>query len=92
MRRAQRDGRRVGTQRGDRLTVKKAEPIKQLILRTIQKHPEGLTDKEVMALLAVETVEITLPGGRKKLVSARLSRNTYYKYKAELKGEGLLAM
>lgn len=92
VRRAQRDGRRVGTQRGDRLTVKKAEPIKQLILRTIQKHPEGLTDKEVMALLAVETVEITLPGGRKKLVSARLSRNTYYKYKAELKGEGLLAM
>ena len=92
VRRAQRDGRRVGTQRGDRLTVKKAEPIKQLILRTIQKHPEGLTDKEVMALLAVETVEITLPGGRKKQVSARLSRNTYYKYKAELKGEGLLAM
>lgn len=28
VRRAQRDGRRVGTQRGDRLTVKKAEPIK----------------------------------------------------------------
>ena len=53
---------------------------------------EGLTDKEVMALLAVETVEITLPGGRKKQVSVRLSRNTYYKYKAELKGEGLLAM
>lgn len=86
------NGKRVGTQTGDSFTVKKSEPIKELILQIISKN-HGLNDSEIMSILKDKTVTITEPNGNKKEISAKLARNTYYKYKAELKREGrLIAM
>lgn len=89
VRRAQTDGKRVGTQQGDRLNIKKKEPIKRLIEEIVSKN-RGLSDKEIMAILAVKTVEIKEPNGKIKEVSAKLARNTYYHYKSELRSEGRL--
>ena len=85
VRRAQRDGKRVGTQKGDKFHIKKKEPVKQLIAEIVSKN-SGLSDKEIMAILAVKTVTI----GKDKKVSAKLARNTYYRYKAEMESEGRL--
>lgn len=87
--RAKREGKRVGTQAGDILKIKKSEPIKKLIAEIISKK-NGLTDSEIMAILTTKTVEITEPNGKTKTISAKLARNTYYKYKAQLKAEGLI--
>lgn len=87
VRRAQRDGKRVGTQKGDKLNIKKKEPIKQLIEKIVSKN-RGLSDREIMAILAFKTVEIKEPNGKTKEVSAKLARNTYYHYKSELVAEG----
>lgn len=89
VRRAQRDGKRVGTQIGDSLKVKRKEPIKQLIIEISNKN-KGLTDAEIMAILATKTVRIEESKGKTKEVSAKLARNTYYHYKSELRSEGRL--
>lgn len=84
------NGKRVGTQVGDSFTVKKSEPIKQLILKIMREKKGTCTDAEIMSLLKDKKVTITEPNGNKKEVSAKLARNTYYKYKADLKREGRL--
>lgn len=55
-----------GLEKGAKLTVKKAEPAKAIILKHSKDFNGQLTDKEVCTL-------------------AGISRNTYYKYKAELR-------
>jgi DNA invertase Pin-like site-specific DNA recombinase len=87
VRRAKRNGKRVGTQPGDKLSVKKKEPIK-LLITEITKRKKGLTDTEIIAILRSKKVMITEQNGTTKEVSAGLARNTYYKYKAELRSEG----
>ena len=57
-----------GLEKGAKLTVKKAEPAKAIILKHSKDFNGQLTDKEVCTL-------------------AGISRNTYYKYKAELRAE-----
>lgn len=89
VRRAQRNGKRVGTQKGDKLKIKKKEPVKELIQKIVSKN-RGLSDREIMAILAFKTVEIKEPNGKIKEVPAKLARNTFYHYKAELRSEGRL--
>jgi DNA invertase Pin-like site-specific DNA recombinase len=58
-----------GLEKGAKLTVKKAEPAKAIILKHSKDFNGQLTDKEVCTL-------------------AGISRNTFYKYKAELRAAG----
>ncbi|MBO4534121.1 MAG: recombinase family protein [Treponema sp.] len=57
-----------GLEKGAKLTVKKAAPAKDIILKHSKDFNGTLTDSEVCKL-------------------AGISRNTYYKYKAELRAE-----
>ena len=59
-------GKQIGGVPGKKLTIKKAEPAKQLILKHSRVFGGSLSDNELMKLIGV-------------------SRNTYYKYKAELR-------
>lgn len=59
------NGKRIGTQKGDKLITKKSIKTKEIIKKHSKDFDGTLTDKEVMLL-------------------AKVSRNTYYKYKREL--------
>lgn len=89
---ARANGKQIGRATGQKVVIHKAEPIKALI-RKYSKDFEGTnTDDEVMGILASKTVTVTSRDkktGRTttKEVSAKLARNTYYKYKAEMKAE-----
>lgn len=60
------DGKQIGQRKGNKLTIKKAAPAKDIILKHSKSFNGTLSD--------IECIKLT-----------RLSRNTYYKYKAELK-------
>lgn len=81
----------IGREKGDILTVKKEKPIKALIKKLSKEFDGTNTDKEVLSILANETIviEYTKNSGEKgkRKVSAKIDRKTYYKYKKELKGE-----
>ena len=79
----------IGQDTGDKLHIKKAEPIKALI-RKYSKDFEGtLNDMELLGVLNTKEVEIPVKKNsgesEMKKVSAHLSRNTLYKYKKEMK-------
>lgn len=81
----------IGRDTGDKLNIKKAEPIKALI-RKYSKDFEGtLNDKELLGVLNSKeiTVMIRKNSGEEESVkkSAHISRNTLYKYKREMKNE-----
>lgn len=81
---ARRNGKQIGQIKGNKLSIKKEMPIKEII-RTKSKDFDGtLKDTEVMALLSGLKIKIKDNLGKEKEVSAKLSRNTYYKYKSEL--------
>ena len=60
------NGKRVGTQKGDKLTTKKSIKAKEIIKKYSKDFEGTLDDADVMKL-------------------AEVSRNSYYKYKRELK-------
>lgn len=60
------EGKRIGTEAGRKLTVKKEAPAKAEIKRLSKDFDGTLTDAEVMKIVGI-------------------ARNTYYKYKKELK-------
>ena len=60
------NGKRVGTEKGRKLTTKKGEKVKEAILKYSKDFNGSLDDVEVMKLVEV-------------------AKNTYYKYKKELK-------
>ncbi len=62
------NGKQIGQRRGNKLTVKKAAPAKEIILKHSKSFNGTLSD--------VECIKLT-----------GLCRNTYYKYKAQLKAE-----
>lgn len=66
VRRAQANGKRVGLEKGARLTTKKSIKSKELILKHSKDFQGTLSDVECMKLIG-------------------LARNTYYKYKNELR-------
>lgn len=80
-----------GRAAGDKLKVKKAEPIKDLIRKYSRDFEGDNTDSEVMAILKDKTVKVPVRkrSGKEEYreVSAKLSRNTYYKYKNQMRGE-----
>lgn len=84
-------GAQVGRSEGDKLTVKKSEPIKALIRELSRDFKGHNTDSEVMAILSSKTVKIPVKkrNGSEELkeISAKLSRNTYFKYKKEMREE-----
>ena len=61
-------GKQIGGVSGKKLTVKKAEPSKQLIRKYSRDFNGNLSDAEVMKLVGI-------------------ARNTYYRYKAELRSD-----
>ena len=65
---AREHGKQIGQRQGAKLTVKKAQPAKEIILKHSKDFRGTLSDSEVMLL-------------------AKVSRNTYYKYKRELSQE-----
>ena len=85
VRRAQAAGKQVGRKEGTRVIVKKSEPIKALIKKYSKDFDGSLNDKEVMAILKSNIISRDNTGQETvREQSAKLARNTYYKYKAEL--------
>ena len=80
--------KQIGRNKGDKLVIKKAKPIKELIQKYSKDFDGYNNDSDVMSILA--TKKITIPNYKKngkveyKEISAKLSRNTYYKYKKEM--------
>lgn len=85
------NGKQIGRSEGDKLTVKKAEPIKELIREYSRDFNGHNSDQEVLAILETKTIKIPVKKRNgeieEKEIPAKLSRNTLYKYKRELKGE-----
>lgn len=81
---ARRNGKQIGQKKGNSLNIKKEQPIKDII-RSKSKDFEGsLKDTEIMALLSGTKIKIKDSQGKEKEISAKLSRNTFYKYKSDL--------
>ena len=79
----------IGREREDKLTIKKAEPIKALIRKYSRDFEGTLSDMELLGVLSTKTVKIPNKKRSGKVeereISAKLSRNTLYKYKKEMK-------
>lgn len=76
---------------GDKLHIKKAEPIKELIRKYSRDFDGTLSDMELLGVLSTKTVKVPTKkkSGRveEREISAKLSRNTLYKYKKEMREE-----
>ena len=81
----------IGREREDKLTIKKAEPIKALIRKYSRDFDGTLSDMELLGVLSTKTVKIPNKKRSGKVeereISAKLSRNTLYKYKKEMREE-----
>ena len=79
----------IGREKGDKLTIKKAEPIKALIRKYSRDFEGTLSDMELLGVLSTKTVKIPNKKRSGKVeereISAKLSRNTLYKYKKEMR-------
>ena len=87
------NGKQVGRSEGDKLTVKKSQPIKALIRKYSRDFDGHNSDTEVLSILSSKTVDIPVKkksgAVEMRTISAKLARNTYYRYKAEMKAEVL---
>ena len=86
LRTARLNGKQIGQQKGAKLNVKKSVPIKEIIKRKSKDFGGYCSDIDVMSILSNSTVKI-IQNGNPIEVSAKLSRNTYYKYKKEITAE-----
>lgn len=78
------NGKQIGQKSGNTFTIKKKDPIIAIIRDKSKDFNGTMTDAEVMAILASKTVSVPKDKkGTLKQVSAKVSRNTYYKYKKE---------
>lgn len=79
----------IGREKGDKLTIKKAEPIKTLIRKYSRDFDGTLSDMELLGVLSTKTVKIPNKKRSGKVeereISAKISRNTLYKYKKEMR-------
>lgn len=81
---AKMNGKQVGQVKGETFTVKRKNPIIAIIREKSKDFNGSNTDAEVMAILADMKVTIAVDGtGKPERVAAKVSRNTYYKYKKE---------
>ena len=83
---AKENGIHLGQKQGAKLNVKKSVPIKEIIKKKSKDFGGHCSDIDVMSILANSTVKI-IQNGNPVEVSAKLSRNTYYKYKKEITAE-----
>lgn len=79
------NGKQIGQIKGNSLEIKKAAPAKAIIKEKSKDFDGNNTDVEVMAILSNKTFSYTTSKGEVRTKSLKLSRNTYYKYKMELK-------
>ena len=80
------NGKQVGRSEGDKLNIKKSDPIKALIRQYSKDFDGTLNDMELLGVLNTKTVKVPAKQkGKEKEISAHLSRNTLYKYKKEMK-------
>ncbi len=81
----------IGREKGDKLQIKKADPIKALIRKYSRDFEGTLSDVELLGVLSAKTVKIPNKKRSGKVeereISAKLSRNTLYKYKREMRAE-----
>ena len=84
---ARRNGKQIGQRKGNTLKIKKEKPIKEIIKKKSRSYEGSLNDIELMAFLNCSTIKVDDNSGKKRGVSAKLSRNTFYKYKNEIRGE-----
>lgn len=82
---ARRNGKQIGQRKGNKLLIKKEEPVKSIIREKSKDFDGHNTDVEVMAILAASTIKIEDDRHNIREVPAKVSRNTYYKYKSELR-------
>lgn len=80
-------GKRIGRAANASVTMRRAEPIKELIKAKSKDFSGTNTDKDVIAILDKTKIKIKNPNGTYKEVTAHVSRNTYYKYKSEIINE-----
>ena len=83
---AKENGIHLGQKQGAKLNVKKSVPIKEIIKKKSKDFGGHCSDIDVMSILANSTVKI-IQNGNTVEVSAKLSRNTYYKYKRAITEE-----
>lgn len=78
------NGRQIGQKSGNTFNVKKKEPIIAIIREKSRDFNGTLSDEDVMKILAQSEVTVAINGnGKPQKKSAKVSRNTYYKYKKE---------
>lgn len=78
------NGKQVGQKEGTTFNVKRKAPIIAIIREKSKDFNGTMTDDEVMAILASKTISVQKDDkGTLKQVSAKVSRNTYYRYKKE---------
>lgn len=78
------NGKQIGQKSGNTFNIKRKEPIIAIIRDKSKDFNGDNSDDEVMAILAASNVTIAKDDkGNTKRVSAKVSRNTYYKYKKE---------
>ena len=81
---ARRNGKQIGQRKGNKLLIKKEEPIKAIIREKSKDFNGHNSDVEVMAILAASTIKIEDDKHNFREIPAAVSRNTYYKYKKTL--------
>ena len=84
------NGAQIGQVKGNVLDVGKTPGIKELIRKYSKDFDGTNSDIEVMAILKTKEVTYTKKRGGKevtKTVPATVDRNTYYKYKKQMKAE-----
>lgn len=85
--RARANGKQIGRNTGDSPTLQKEAPAKAIIRQYSKDFDGSNSDSEVMAILATKTYSHTTQNGQTTQKPLKLARNTYYKYKAEMKAE-----
>ncbi len=87
---ARKNGKQIGLASGTKLKIQKAKYAKIVIQKYSKSFNGSMTDKEVMTMLAGMTYQHIAykkngEVGRVEERSLRLNKDTYYKYKGELK-------
>ena len=78
------NGKQIGQKQGAKLNIQKAGPIESIIESKSRDFDGYNTDSEVMAILASEKIIIE-DDNRNRIISGKISRNTYYKYKRNIR-------
>ena len=83
------NGKQIGKSKGQGQTMKSEAPIKARIKQLSKDFDGSLSDKEVMEAVKGMTYKVQGKNGKTTERTVKtLARNTYYKYKAELKEQG----